>query len=102
MMGECFMIELKLLSSPTIRINGQDIQLELRESLCPSCGDLCGDNIDCRVWVYQGKEYTVPPKAMIIEAILKEVYGGKEARSDNKTYVMPDNLKKFFAKMSSE
>ncbi|MDD4754132.1 MAG: DUF2703 domain-containing protein [Desulfitobacteriaceae bacterium] len=94
--------ELKLLSSPTIRINGHDIQLELKESLCPSCGDLCGDNIDCRVWVYQEKEYAVPPQAMIIEAILNEVYGGKEAVPDNKPYVMPDNLKKFFAKMSSK
>lgn len=94
--------ELKLLSSPTIRINGQDIQLEVKESLCPSCGDLCGGDIDCRVWVYQGKEYVVPPKAMIVEAILKNVYGGKEVIPVNKPYVMPDNLKRFFVKMSSK
>jgi len=61
----------KFISSPTIRVNGHDIQINVKESLCEYCGDLCGDEVDCRVWVYQGKEYSVPPKAMIIEAILK-------------------------------
>ena len=66
----------RFVSSPTIRVNGRDIQLDVRESLCESCGDLCGDDVDCRVWVYQGKEYTSPPKAMIVDAILRAVYGG--------------------------
>lgn len=92
-------IKHKFVSSPTIRVNGKDIQMEVKESLCESCGDLCGDEVDCRVWVYQGKEYNVPPKAMIIEAILKEVYGGGDG--DNNTivreYVMPQNLKQFYA-----
>ena len=90
-------------SSPTIRVNGRDIQLEIRESLCESCGDLCGDEVDCRVWVYHGQEYTSPPKAMIIEAILREVYGSPEKQELNKkTYRLPDNLKKFFASMHSK
>lgn len=67
--------EYQFVSSPTIRINGCDIQIEVKESPCESCGDLCGDNVDCRVWKYQGEEYTIPPKSMIIEAILKEIYG---------------------------
>lgn len=94
--------ELKLLSSPTIRINGQDIQIKVRESLCSSCGDLCGDDIDCRVWVYRGKEYTVPPKAMLVEAILKAVYGEGKDQMANEPYIMPENLKKFFSKMSAQ
>lgn len=91
--------ELKFVSSPTIRINGKDIQLDVKESLCQSCGDLCGDDVDCRVWEYQGKEYNVPPKAMIIEAILREVYGGgKEVAMDTQWKGdIPDNLKRFFA-----
>jgi len=85
-------------SSPTIRVNGRDIQLEIRESLCESCVDLCGDEVDCRVWVYHGKEYTSPPKAMIIEAILREVYGSSDKQELNKrTYRLLDNLRKFFA-----
>ena len=87
-------------SSPTIRVNGRDIQLEIRESLCESCGDLCGDEIDCRVWVYHGMEYTSPPKGMIIEAILREVYGSRDKKEGRKkAYRLPDNLKKFFASM---
>lgn len=90
-------------SSPTIRINGQDIQLEVKESLCESCGDLCGDQVDCRVWVYQGREYNVPPKGMIIEAILKAVYGGQPpAETSSVPYVMPDNLKNFYAAMAKQ
>lgn len=86
-------------SSPTIRVNGQDIQMDIRESLCESCGDLCGDSVDCRVWVYRGKEYTEPPKAMIMEAILREVYGSREKVEESKEYVLPENLKRFYEKM---
>lgn len=92
-------LALGFVSSPTIRINGQDIQLDVRESLCRSCGDLCGEDVDCRVWVYQGKEYTEAPKGMIIEAILKHIYGGgMEAPAERKApKELPDNLKRFFA-----
>lgn len=96
--------QLKFISSPTIRLNGKDIQLEVKESLCDSCGDLCGDNVDCRIWIYHGKEYTVPPKAMIIEAILREVYGDPHTSSpDIQTpFEVPDNLKKFFVAMTKK
>lgn len=93
-------IQHRFVSSPTIRVNGRDIQMEVKESLCESCGDLCGDEVDCRVWVYQGKDYTVPPKAMIIEAILKEIYGGDGGSNIViKDYVIPDNLKHFYSTM---
>ncbi|MFZ5596821.1 MAG: DUF2703 domain-containing protein [Bacillota bacterium] len=93
--------ELGFISSPTIRVNGRDIQMDVRESLCESCGDLCGDDVDCRVWVYQGKEYDTPPKAMIIDAILREVYGGSDKSSEPpaRPVDIPDNLKRFFAAM---
>lgn len=97
-------IQNKFISSPTIRVNGRDIQLEVHESQCESCGDLCGDEVDCRVWVYEGKEYTVPPKAMIIDAILREVYSDANAPLDQDTndeekYQLPENLKNFFEAM---
>jgi len=92
----------KFLCSPTIRINGRDIQLDYKESLCESCGDLCGDKVDCRVWLYQGKEYTVPPKAMIIEAILKAVYGGLSEDIAEKEYEIPDNLAYFYTVMEAK
>lgn len=93
--------ELGFISSPTIRINGHDIQMDVKETLCESCGDLCGDDIDCRVWIYDGKEYTVPPKPMIVNAILGYIYGDQSAQEKQhsaKTEV-PANLKKFFSIM---
>ncbi|CQR70855.1 Ferredoxin [Sporomusa ovata] len=89
-------LKLEFVSSPTIRINGQDIQLDFKESLCESCGDVCGEAVDCRVWTWQGQEYTTPPKAMIVDAILRHVYGGQQA-SQQVSKDVPDNLKKFFA-----
>ena len=92
--------EYRFLSSPTIRINGKDIALEVKESLCEDCGELCGDAVDCRVWSYQGEEYTEAPREMIVNAILKEIYGEhKSEYSDNMPadeYVMPEKLSHFF------
>lgn len=90
-------IKHEFLSSPTIRINGNDIELEIKESSCKECGDLCGDNVDCRVWVYEGIEYNEPPKIMIVNAILKAVYSGRKINTVKKEdYVLPNNLQVFF------
>ena len=86
----------KFLSSPTIRINGFDIDMRVKETPCGDCGDLCGDSVDCRVWEYEGREYNEPPKAMIINAILQFVYNDKKMESAEKEYKLPDNLKLFF------
>lgn len=93
-------IQYKFISSPTIRVNGKDIQMGVKESLCESCGDLCGNEVDCRVWTYQGKEYNVPPKAMIIDAILREVYDDANTLSHSgnniEEYQLPKNLEMYF------
>lgn len=92
---------LGFLVSPTIRVNGRDIQMSFRESRCESCGSLCEceGGVSCREWEYQGQWYAVPPKGLIIDAILKEVYGGAmiERESAHQTGVVPDNLRRFFA-----
>lgn len=95
-------IQHKFISSPTIRVNGHDIQMEVKESLCESCGYLCGDEVDCRVWTYQGQEYNVPPKAMIVEALLKEVYGNGSTNEEDKEYILPENLRHFYASMNGK
>jgi hypothetical protein len=86
-------------SSPTIRINGKDIALEFRESRCASCEDCaCNGEINCRVWVFQGREYTEAPKAMIVDAILREVYrGASSEESPIRPQEAPENLRRFFA-----
>ena len=61
-----------LLSSPTIRLNGRDIEQDIRESLCESCGDLTENNtmVDCREWHYRGKVYSAAPLPLLVEAIM--------------------------------
>lgn len=89
----------KFLSSPTIRVNGRDIQPDVRESACESCSDLCtcGESVDCRVWMHDGTEYTVPPKESIVNAILREVYSGTATSAkDTCEYRLPHNLEVFF------
>lgn len=97
--------ELRFESSPTIRLNGRDIALELRESSCgaEACTDGCGDHIDCRVWVHDGREYTEPPVELVVDAILREVYAGVavERETEVTSYELPENLARFFAASAS-
>lgn len=86
--------------SPTIRVNGRDIQLNWRQTPCDSCSKDCATEVSCREWEYRGHWYTVPPKELIIQAILREVYGHEEkaqavARPNQKAR---ENLKTFFAR----
>lgn len=91
-------MSLGFLSSPTVRIEGRDLQLDFKENYCATCSQVSGTATDCRVWLYQGQEYSAPPKAMIIEAVLQEVYGG--SRSQPAKIVRPENalenLTRFF------
>lgn len=90
---------LRLLSSPTVRVNGHDIALELRESGCDDCGSICGceGGIDCRVWVWRGKEYPEAPKAMIVDALLRGyAMAGSPPPAPREPYRMPANLRRFF------
>ena len=85
----------RFVSSPTIRVNGCDICGRVKESDCKSCGDISGTQVNCRVFEYEGKRYTVPPKAMLAEAILKKAF--VSAKTDpSEPYVIPQNLKRFF------
>lgn len=91
----------RFVTSPTIRVNGRDIALETKESRCDACTDLCGCNegTQCRVWSYRGEEYTEATEAMIVEAVLQEVFRlpqlASAAAAQNPA--VPENLQKFFA-----
>jgi hypothetical protein len=90
---------LGFVSSPTIRVNGADIALELRESSCAECGEACACDgaIDCRVWDWQDQEHTEAPTAMIVDAILRDVYGVGERPVAPVPAALPENLERFFA-----
>jgi hypothetical protein len=89
---------LAFVSSPTIRVMGRDAAVDVKETSCAGCGELGGGDITCRVWTWQGKEYSVPPKAMLLDAILRDAYlhpsGGKVLPEPLET--LPENMKKFF------
>ena len=91
-------VELGFLTSPTVRVGGRDLQLDFKETHCETCSQVSGTPTDCRVWLYQGREYSAPPKAMIVEAVLREAYGGP--RADGAKIVRPENalenLRRFF------
>jgi hypothetical protein len=55
--------------------------------------------VNCRVWVFQGREYLEAPKAMIVDAILREVYAGQPQLAPAAVLFedVPENLKRFFA-----
>ncbi len=89
-------LDYKFLSSPTIRINKQDIQSNYKEEFCDSCSSLVNSSTNCRVWIYQNKEYNVIPKQMIIDAIFSSIYNKKENQIEDLEYNLPENLKTFF------
>ncbi|MFO7990927.1 MAG: DUF2703 domain-containing protein [Thermoplasmata archaeon] len=76
-----------LVRSPTLRINGTDIEeivnedYEVKDNYCPSCEDVTGPECyevtgggnECRVFEYEGNTYETIPKEMIKEAIRKAV-----------------------------
>jgi len=74
----------KFLGSPTLRVNGKDIQKQVSKDECLACCEKlakltkkttefvkqeCGRG--CRIYQYKGRKYPYPPKEMIKEAIKK-------------------------------
>lgn len=90
--------ELGFVSSPTIRVDGRDIAIDLKESECTSCGGVCGEEgIACRVWNFHGTDYDAAPAAMIVDAVLREIYGGSPRPVTPTPAPMSENLARFFA-----
>jgi hypothetical protein len=91
-------VALGFVSSPTVRLNGREATTRVKETQCTSCGDLSGCDITCRVWTWQGQEYSVPPKAMLLDAILREAYlrPTQEKLEPKPLKELPENLKRFF------
>lgn len=95
-------IEHRLESSPTIRINGQDIQPEVEETTCESCGTLVASGaVDCRVWTWQGQQFASPPKGLIVEALMKAAVAPPTSAEDT-PYSVPENLRLFFQNKSTD
>lgn len=86
----------RFLSSPTIRVNGQDICQSVAENSCSCCSEISGTDVDCRVFEYNGETYEIVPKEMIAESILQAIFGPSETDCSCGGYELPKNLKTFF------
>jgi hypothetical protein len=90
---------LGLVVSPAIRVNNRDIQFNRRETPCAPCSKEAASEVSCREWEYGGQWCEVPPKELLIRAILREAYGQtQETPPESRTTDVPENLKRFFAK----
>ena len=97
--------ELRLVSSPTILVNGRDIAGEVLESACSECEELCGRDgeVDCRVWNYRGEQHTEAPPGLIAEAILAEIGRTDVTRMEKTPFDgISENLRRFFASAAEE
>lgn len=76
--------ETGLAISPTIRIDGADIQPDYVASQCESGGDGCrhgdGTLIDCREWRYDGRTSTSVPVPLVVNALLRALADRPSAR----------------------
>lgn len=94
-------------ASPTIRVNGRDIQPEAWQSPCKECGELCNcqDGVDCRVWNWQGEQHLVPPLGLLVAAILSAVNEPDTAEPGASSRAVQEagqrNLSRFFEAGSS-
>lgn len=86
----------RFVSSPTIRVNGQDVCQSVAENSCGCCSDISGTDVECRVFDYNGETYEIPPKEMLAEAILRTAIKGNDKNCSCDEYELPENLKTFF------
>lgn len=88
---------LGFVSSPTIRVAGRDIALERRESPCGACSELAGGCVDCRVWVYEGREYAEAPRAMVADALRRAARApASVGQATSPRAEVPENLRRWF------
>lgn len=77
--------ELGFVSSPTVRVDGVDIELGVHEQLCGSCSALAGEQVDCRTFEWQGVRYPSPPAEMIAYRVLEHLAGALPTQPSNET-----------------
>ncbi len=91
--------------SPTVRVEGRDIQSDWTASECGGCDDLCcpgSTKVDCRLWDWAGEKHTVAPVPLLMRAILAECFSGEVERRRKDGDELSENLERFFqAKVAS-
>jgi hypothetical protein len=89
-----------LRTSPTIRLNGRDIDPEVAESACESCGRIAGGAlVNCREWRYRGKTYSAAPLSLLLESLMSAMLhlDALPLVQPEPLAVLPESLEVFFA-----
>jgi len=97
----------QLAVSPTMRINGRDIQPDYLENTCESSGYLCAceGDVDCRLWRYRGEEYTTAPIELLVEELLQAIVPNQtqfDGSRETKAYQISSNVQDFFTNTEDE
>ncbi|WP_306054848.1 DUF2703 domain-containing protein [Natronococcus wangiae] len=93
--------------SPTVRIDGRDVQPNAVTNPCVECSDRCADGsgIDCRLWTYRGETHATPPVELLVEALLRAAVGRPDAvaprRSDG-AFELAEDLEAFFGRSGDD
>src|SRR5574340_724947 len=85
--------------SPTIRVNGRDIQLDWQASPCGPCTDLadCQEGVDCRTWRWEGQVHASAPVALLVEAIRKAASQPRPQGEETRSNSLSEPMRRFFA-----
>lgn len=66
---------LGFVSSPTVRVDGVDIELDVQEASCATCSSLAARPVNCRTFEWQGMRHPAPPAEMIVHRVLEHLAG---------------------------
>ncbi|TFH84875.1 DUF2703 domain-containing protein [Billgrantia azerbaijanica] len=92
-LAEAFMLE----SSPSIRINGREIQPKPIETHCTECSNLAGGRaVDCRIWDYRVTQSEKLPIGLLIEEILHTIFHNVRTQPHYTTTPVPSNIRRYF------
>lgn len=87
--------------SPTIRVNGRDIQFDWQANRCGECTELAGgkEEVACRIWNWQGEQHFAAPVEMIVAAIREAAAEppAADGRARPQRSRLSEPLRRFFA-----
>jgi hypothetical protein len=93
--------------SPTVRVDGRDVQPDHEANPCGDCTDL-GDgteSVDCRLWRYRGETHESAPVDMLVEAVLRAAVGSAHSPTRRRRETggdVPADLRRFFGDETGE
>lgn len=64
---------LGVVGSPTVRVAGHDVQLDVEEHPCGTCTELARTPVDCRTYLWEGERYDHPPADLVVAAVLRHL-----------------------------